>query len=168
MAGRDFSVILWVALKGHFMRDYLEIVSQVISIIGFPYGIWIYWTRQQKQLENDDAEAFQMLSDSYHDFLKVTLDNSDLHLHTNARLDNPTQDQQERMRIIFTMLIGLFERAWLIAHKPNMTKQEQKRWNSWHDYMQEWSDREDFKLMLPELLMGEDPEFKKYILQFLK
>ena len=150
------------------MAEYLDIISHIISIIGFPYGIWVYWTKQQKQLENDDAEAFQILSDSYHDFLKVTLQNSDLQLHTNTRLNNPTIDQQERMHIIFTMLIGLFERAWLIAHKPNMTKLEQKRWNSWHDYMQEWCNREDFRNILPELLMGEDPEFKKYILQFVK
>ncbi len=61
------------------------------------------------------------------------------------------------------MLMSLFERAFLVAHKDDMTAAEQRRWNSWDDYMREWCRREDFTNALPALLSGEDPEFQAYL-----
>jgi hypothetical protein len=40
---------------------------------------------------------------------------------------------------------------------------EQRRWNSWDDYMREWCRRDDFFHALPLLLRGEDPAFQDYI-----
>jgi hypothetical protein len=67
------------------------------------------------------------------------------------------------MLTIFDMLVSLFERAYLVAHKPHMSATEQRRWNSWDDYMREWCRREDFAQALPQLLRGEDDEFRAYI-----
>jgi len=67
------------------------------------------------------------------------------------------------MLIIFDMLISLFERAFLVAWRPRMSPTEQRRWNSWDDYMREWCRREDFANALPFLLRGEDPAFQRYI-----
>jgi hypothetical protein len=69
------------------------------------------------------------------------------------------------MRVIFDMLISLFERAYLVAYKDEMSATEQRRWNSWDDYMRDWCRRDDFFNALPELLRGEDPEFQRYIQQ---
>jgi hypothetical protein len=44
-----------------------------------------------------------------------------------------------------------------------MTPEEQRRWNSWDDYMREWCLRDDFHNALPQLLSGEDPAFQAYI-----
>jgi hypothetical protein len=118
---------------------------------------------QRKERENEEEEAFQHLSDAYNDFLKVVLDNADLQLRSSAALPNPTPQQNERMLVIFDMLIALFERAFLVAHKDAMNPTEQRRWNSWDDYMREWCRREDFHNALPLLLRGEDPAFQAYI-----
>ena len=67
------------------------------------------------------------------------------------------------MLVIFDMLISLFERAFLVAYKVDMTETERRRWNSWDDYMREWCHREDFHNALPLLLRGEDPEFQSYL-----
>jgi hypothetical protein len=67
------------------------------------------------------------------------------------------------MLVIFDMLIALFERAFLVAYKDDMNPTEQRRWNSWDDYMREWCRREDFQNALPLLLRGEDPAFQAYI-----
>ena len=67
------------------------------------------------------------------------------------------------MLVIFDMLIALFERAFLVAYKDEMNPTEQRRWNSWDDYMREWCRREDFHNALPLLLRGEDPAFQAYI-----
>jgi len=50
-----------------------------------------------------------------------------------------------------------------VAYKEQMSPTEQRRWNSWDDYMREWCRREDFAAALEQLLRGEDPDFVAYI-----
>ena len=86
-------------------------------------------------------------------------------LRTSGALSSPTAEQNERMMVIFDMLISLFERAYLVAYKEDMTPTEKRRWNSWDDFMREWCRRDDFHNALPLLLRGEDPDFQAYIKQ---
>ena len=144
-------------------RDLLEIASFVVTVIALPFAVWVFVAEQRKERENEEEEAFHHLSDAYNDFLKVVLDNADLQLRSSAALPNPTPEQNERMLVIFDMLIALFERAFLVAYKDEMNPTEQRRWNSWDDYMREWCRREDFHNALPLLLRGEDPAFQAYI-----
>lgn len=144
-------------------RDLLEIASFVVTVIALPFAVWVFMAEQRKERENEEEEAFQHLSDAYNDFLKVVLDNADLQLRSSAALANPTAQQNERMLVIFDMLIALFERAFLVAYKDEMNPTEQRRWNSWDDYMREWCRREDFHNALPLLLRGEDQAFQAYI-----
>jgi hypothetical protein len=144
-------------------REIFETGSYIVTVVGLPFAVWVFVAQQRKELENDEEEAYQHLSDAYNDFLKVVLANADLQLRTNAALPDPTPEQRERMLVIFDMLISLFERAYLVAFKPDMTAREQRRWNSWDDYMREWCRRDDFHDALPLLLRGEDPEFQAYI-----
>jgi hypothetical protein len=145
------------------LRDALELASFVVTVVGLPFAVWVFFSQQRKERENEEEEAYQHLSDAYNDFLKIVLANADLQLRTNAALADPTPEQKERMLVIFDMLISLFERAYLVAFKPDMAPTEQRRWNSWDDYMREWCWREDFHNALPLLLRGEDPEFQAYI-----
>jgi hypothetical protein len=144
-------------------RDTLELLSFLVTVVGLPFAAWVFFAEQRKERENEEEEAYQHLSDAYNDFLKIVLANADLQLRTATALANPTAEQNERMLVIFDMLISLFERAYLVAHKERMTSTEQRRWNSWDDYMREWVRREDFANVLPTLLRGEDPEFQSYI-----
>jgi hypothetical protein len=144
-------------------RDALEFASFVVTVVALPFAAWVFFVEQRKERENEEEEAYQHLSDAYNDFLKVALDNADLQLRTATALPNPTPQQNERMLLIFDMLISLFERAYLVAHKERMTPTEQRRWNSWDDYMRDWCRRDDFHNALPTLLGGEDPEFQSYI-----
>ena len=144
-------------------REWLEMGSYLVTVVGLPFAVWVFAVQQRKERENEEEEAYQHLSDAYNDFLRVVLANADLQLRTNAALPNPTPEQNERMLVMFDMLISLFERAYLVAFKPEMTAADQRRWNSWDDYMREWVRREDFANALPILLRGEDAEFQAYI-----
>ena len=144
-------------------RDLLELATFVVTIVALPFAVWVFLVEQRKERENEEEEAYLHLSDAYNDFLKTVLSNADLQLRTNAALPSPSAEQKERMLVIFDMLISLFERAYLVAHKPAMSPTEQRRWNSWDDSMREWSRRDDFHNALPLLLRGEDPEFQTYI-----
>ena len=145
------------------MRDAWELASYIVTALGLPVAILFFALEQRKERDNEEEEQYQLLSDAYNDFLKVVLEHPDLQLRTNEPLPDPTPEQRERMLVIFDMLISLFERAYLVAFKPDMGETERRRWNSWDDYMREWCRREDFHNALPLLLRGEDPEFVEYI-----
>ncbi len=144
-------------------RSALELASYAVTVIGLPFAVWVFHLQQRKERENEEEEGYQHLADAYNDFLKVVLAHSDLQLRTNTALPDPSPEQRERMLVIFDMLISLFERAFLVAWHEDMSPSEQRRWNSWDDYMREWCRREDFAAALPFLLRGEDPQFQAYI-----
>jgi hypothetical protein len=143
--------------------QWLEAASYTVTVIGLPFAFWVFWIQQRKERENEEEAAYQSLSDAYNEFLKVTLVHPDLRLRSATPLADPTPEQVERMRVIFEMLIALFERAYLISWRDDMSETERRRWNSWDDYMREWCRYEVFRLALPLLLRGEDPGFVIYI-----
>lgn len=146
------------------LRETWEILSYVVTVIGLPLAIAVFIYEQRRERQNEEEEIFQRLSDEYREFLKLVLDNADLHLLRRAG-DGPelTEEQQERRFAIFGILISLFERAYLLVYEDKMDKQTRRLWQSWEDYMKEWVRRAEFRDALPELLQGEDPEFTDYI-----
>ena len=146
----------------------LELLSYVVTVVGFPLAILTFVLEQRKERQNEEEEIFQRLSDEYREFLKLVLDNSDLHLlrREGARTEL-TEEQKERRLAIFGILISLFERAYLLVYEPKMDKQTRRMWQSWEDYMREWLRRTDFREALPNLLEGEDEEFTHYISELM-
>ncbi len=140
-----------------------ELLSYVVTAIGLPVAIGVFLYEQKRERENEEEEVFQLVSDNYQDFLKVALQNPDLRLFSPEETPSLSDEQRERMHIIFSMLVSLFERAYLLLFEPGMSSKQLRRWSSWEDYMREWCQREDFRSRLPILLRGEDPEFVAYI-----
>lgn len=141
-----------------------ELASYVVTVVGLPLAIAVFIMEQRKERQNDDEEVYQRLSDEYMEFLKLVLDNSDLHLlHLDGVKVALTPDQQERKYVIFGILIALFERAYLLVFEEHMGRQTKRLWQSWDDYMREWCRREDFRTIMSHHLEGEDPEFREYI-----
>ena len=97
------------------MREFWELASYIVTALGLPVAILFFMLEQRKERDNEEEEAYQLLSDAYTDFLKVVLANPDLQLRTHEPLANPTSEQRERMLVIFDMLVSLFERAYLVA-----------------------------------------------------
>jgi len=144
--------------------ELFELLSYVVTIIGFPLGIAIFLYEQRKERRNEEAEIYQRLSDEYANFLKLVLENADLQLlrkHGNEQ--SLTDEQKERKLIIFGILVSIFERAYILVYEEKMNKQTQRLWLSWEDYMREWCRREDFRAVLEKLLEGEDDDFQKHI-----
>lgn len=144
-----------------------ELLSYVVTVIGLPLAIIVFLFEQRKERENEEEEVYQLLSDNYQDFLKVALENPDLRLFSDVTTPSLNDEQKERELIIFTMLMSLFERAYLLLHDDAMSPKQARRWNSWEDYMLEWCHKPHFRSSLPELLRGEDPSFVRYVKQLV-
>jgi hypothetical protein len=140
-----------------------EMLSYVVTVVGLPLAIFVFVFEQRKERNNEEEEVYQLLSDNYQEFLKIALENPDLRLFATEETVALTAEQRERMFIIFSMLISLFERAYLLMYEQKMNEKQLRRWRSWEDYMAEWCQRSDFRTSLSYLLRGEDPEFSIYI-----
>ena len=140
-----------------------EMLSYIVTVVGLPMAIMVFLYEQRKERDNEEESVYQLLSDNYQDFLKVTLAHPDLRLFSAEKTPQLSEEQRERMFIIFSMLISLFERAYLLLYENNMTPRQLRRWRSWEDYMSEWCQREDFRAALAVQLRGEDPDFVKYM-----
>lgn len=145
-----------------------ELLSYIVTVFGLPLAILSFMLEQRKERENEEEEVYQLLSDAYTDFLKLVMANPDLKLRSQSSIEQLTEEQLERMYVMFEILISLFERAYLLAYEPNMAGKQLRRWYSWDDYMREWCERDDFREWLPRLLQGEDPDFAKYITKIAK
>ncbi len=144
--------------------EFWELSSYVVTVVGLPFAIAVFIWEQRKERENEEEELFQSLSDEYAEFSKILLENADLKLMSGGKLDRDLSDEQlERKKIIFDLLISLFERAYLLVFENNMSKKTARLWATWEDYIRFWCQRDDFRSALGELLPGEDPEFSTYI-----
>lgn len=144
-------------------RTFWEVASYVVTVVGLPLAIVIFKIEKRKQRANEEAEIQQLLSDSYTDFLKIVLANPDLRLLGASRTPDLTEEKKERIRAIFSILIALFERAFILTYDPKATGRRLREWRSWDDIMREWCRRDDFASMLPDLLIGEDEAFAHHI-----
>lgn len=144
-------------------REWWEIASYVVTVIGLPLAIWVFIAEQRKERQNDDDEVYQALSAEYTAFLKLVLENADLRLMSAVTTTGLTDEQRERRAILFEILIALFERAYLLVYEEDLGPQNRRLWQSWEDFMREWCRRADFREALAKLLEGEDPDFVQHI-----
>lgn len=149
-------------------REWWEIASYVVTVIGLPLAIWVFIAEQRKERQNDDDEVYQALSAEYTEFLKLVLENADLRLMSTSTAGPMSDEQGERRWVLFSILISLFERAYLLVYEEDMGPQNRRLWLSWEDYMREWCHRPDFREALPKLLEGEDPDFVAHITRLAK
>lgn len=140
-----------------------ELLSYIVTVIGLPLAIFVFLYEQRKERENEDEEVYQLVSDNYQDFLRIALENPDLRLFSSEVVHDLSDEQKERQLIIFTMLMSLFERAYLLMYDEEMAPKQARRWNSWEDFIIEWCRKPHFRALLPQLLHGEDPSFVRYI-----
>jgi len=97
-----------------------------VTVVGLPLAIAVFIFEQRKERNNEEEEVYQLLSDNYQEFLKIALENPDLRLFANEETPALSVEQRERMFIIFSMLISLFERAYLLLYEDDMAEKPVK------------------------------------------
>ena len=141
------------------LLPWLEALSYLVTIIGFPLAIAVFVLDRRRDRQTDEEEIYLRLSDEYADFMQLVIDNADLRLRSPHPPADLSEEQQERKLALFAILVSLFERAYVLVYEERMSRQQQRLWQSWQDYMHEWCQREDFRAALASLLVGEDPGF---------
>ena len=144
--------------------DFWALAANISLALSAPYALALFVYEKNKERDLKNEEMYQRLVEEYAKFSNLLIDNADLRLRTDPVPDSQlTADQKERKKVIFDLLVALFEQAFILVYEEKMDKQSARLWTTWEDYIAFWCGRPDFRTFLPELLPGEDPEFGAYI-----
>ncbi len=145
-------------------REFWELSAAVAIALGFPFALAVFIWEQRKERLAAQQALYQQLSDEYTKFMMLVLNNADLRLlRPSGKALELTEEQQERQLALFSILVAIFERAYLLVYEEHMEPQTRRMWQSWEDFMRDWCKRTDFRAALPELLNGEDEQFAAHI-----
>lgn len=139
-------------------KDWMELASFIVTVVALPFAIAVFIFEQRRERANEEEEIYLKLSDDYSRFMELVLDNADLKLRSTTATDL-TEEQVDRRLALYSILVSLFERAYLLVYEDDMNRKQLRMWRSWEDFMREWCARADFRNALPALLHGEDPDF---------
>lgn len=152
------------------IAQFWNLASSIAIVIGVPLGLvsFLWEARRQRQIERlelqqQQEEIYQRLSDEYVDFIKLVLQYPELKLLRDTPSAAFGPDQQDQRHLIFGVLVALFERAYILVYEDTMDAETRRRWQSWEDYMREWCRREDFRRALVAHLAGEDEDFRRHV-----
>lgn len=149
--------------------EFWALLANIVVALGGPYALVFFIYEMNKERKAENEEMYQELAEEYAKFSNLLIENADLGLRTEPVPDAQlTPNQKERKKIIFDLLVALFEQAFILVYEDKMDKQTQRLWSTWEDYIIFWCNRQDFRAALPELLPGEDPEFAAYIKKVAK
>ena len=82
-----------------------ELLSYVVTVVGLPLAIVVFALEQRKERHNEEEAVYESVSDNYQEFLRIVLEHPDLHLFSMAKTPELSEEQLERMTVIFSMLI---------------------------------------------------------------
>lgn len=139
--------------------ELMELLSYFATVIGIPLAIAIFIVQERKERQSEQEEIYDKLMDHYAEIQEKLFEHPELDQH-----DTPLADQEarRRQRILYEMLINLFERAFILLYGEKDPAYV-RMWNSWYDYIDLWVERPNFRALLPEMTVGEDPYFVDFM-----
>jgi len=127
-------------------KDIFELLSYVTVVLGLPAAIVQY--RRSKLREQADREygTYNALDEKYMEFQRICFDHPELDIFDIADANPQALDEEKRKQelISFTMLISIFERAYLMYHDQS-NKVKAAQWTGWDEYIRSYAERANFR-----------------------
>jgi hypothetical protein len=114
-------------------------------------------------------EAYRSLDEKYLEYEKLCLQhpNLDVFDHPQEPTDALNDEQEKQELIIFSILISIFERAYLM-YRGVVRSTRKKQWNGWKQYMILFFERENFQGAWAKCGNMFDTDFQKFINEEIK
>lgn len=141
------------------LMTWLEFLSYVATVVGIPLALGVFMFEERKERQAEQEEIYEKLMDHYARIQEKLFEYPELDQH-DAPLTNA--EHARRQYIVYEMLTSLFERSFILLYGET-DPAYQRMWNSWEDYIAEWLARPNFRVVLPKLMHGEDPDFVAYM-----
>lgn len=140
------------------IKKILELISLVITILGVPGAIFIFFRQTEKdrrekereleesirERERKEYETYHALDDKYIDFLKLCLANADLDIAASDGSIELSPQQVYRKEKLFEILISIFERAY-VMYKRQDSRVRKEQWTGWNNYIEAWFENKNFQ-----------------------
>jgi hypothetical protein len=151
----------------HFLvahKEQIETIQSLLEAAGLLIAVPLFfYTKLVVERKHLAMETYRNLNNCYMDVLKFMSANIDLDPFETTN-DKLTPVQEQRLGILYSMLIALFERAWL--HNKHEGKWMKRQINdAWGGYIRMWVMRDRFRdyLLGKDVLNNDDPEFTRYL-----
>lgn len=139
--------------------EFMELLSYIATVVGIPLAIVTFVSQEKKERQSEQEEIYDKLMVHYFEIQEKLFEYPELDQH-----DTPLTDPEakRRQKIVYEMLVSLFERAFILLYGET-DPAYQRMWNSWLDYIDIWSTRPNFRVLLPTMMQGEDPDFVDFM-----
>ncbi len=106
------------------LTDLWQLLANIVTVFGLPLAIYTFVLEQRKERGERRRGGLPATVGRLHRLPETVLQHPDLKLRTQAPTPDLTDEQRERMQVLFEILISLFERAYLTAYHADMTLQQ--------------------------------------------
>lgn len=125
--------------------DYLDAISKIMVILGFPLAYIQYLRTKRKEKRDREYGTYNALDEKYLEFQKLCLEHPYLNIFDIPDKEPKKLDDKQRKEelILLTMLISIFERAYLLYSDQNSAIKK-KQWVGWDLYIKSYCERKNF------------------------
>lgn len=122
-----------------------ELTSYLVTIIGFPLAISVFYFERKQDHEDDKLKAFSESSDRYVDFLTLIINypSFDLFPQAQAKPVDLTAEESNVESSLIAILIDMFEKAYVLYHDGSECI-HQKQWSGWQATISSYCGRQNF------------------------
>lgn len=150
-------------------KEQIETVRSVLEAAGLLIAVPLFfYTKLVIERKQMAMETYRNLNNCYMDVLRFMSANIDLDPFEKTK-DNLAPVQEQRLGILYSMLVALFERSWLHnKHEGKWMKRQIS--DAWDGYIRTWVKRDRFREYLTgkDVLNNDDPEFTRYLRDLIK
>jgi hypothetical protein len=144
------------------ISPYIQVLSNIAFTISLFISLPYYLYNIKKERKRRVLQVYSHLMDEYMHILNVFLLNTNLDFYDdNLPILNDIESNRKR-KIIFSMLIALFERAFVFFNSEDKWIRE-KYWQNWVGYMSEWVNRKSFHVNMQDAFKNDDSDFSSFL-----
>lgn len=132
----------WLLTHG----EAFEALAHLVVLIGVPVGLLQFALKTRKERRDREYGTYNALDEHYLDFQKMCLQypNLDVFDIPDATPLELSSEDQKRELVAFTLLFSIFERAFLM-YKDQSRTMRLRQWTGWHQYIESYCGRENFR-----------------------
>ena len=146
-----------------------EVIIDLLTPVTILLSVWKYSRIAKKERQEREDKTYSSLDETYKDFLLLCFNNPQLDIYDvpDDNFAELTNEQKKQEMIALTMLISLFEKAYLM-YRGQRTSFRNKQWTGWEEYMVDYCHRGNFKRAWEKNGDTYDSEFVRYMNKLFK
>lgn len=142
------------------LKEHLEALSYLATIVGIPIALLIFWSEKRKERRAREVEAYIRSTDRYIYYLNLCLDHPETKTFDPDTIDRGIETPR---LIMFSILICVFETAFLSLRRDAPRQIQNRQWKGWENYITMWAGHQDF-IKAWDMIGGDfDSDFQVYM-----